>query len=107
MVSGTRDLTTTGYNHCQDKCPVCGKGFCGTPEWVYVREIKGHYKRLCSYKCMRAFDKAKEEKRKAEAKKHIQEMEQRLAQLTDSKEIVRLRKQIWLYKHRSSVDGIR
>ena len=37
-------------------CPVCGKEFLPTEEWVYKRAGK----RLCSYTCMRKYDKEHE-----------------------------------------------
>lgn len=35
------------------KCPICGKEFLSTDEWIYKRKNK----RLCSYSCMNEYDR--------------------------------------------------
>jgi len=45
------------------KCPICNRSFrVQYPElWVYKRYIDGHLRTLCSWKCLRAYEKEKEE----------------------------------------------
>lgn len=39
------------------RCPVCGKIFIHYPQHAYVRMIHGRDRKLCSYKCMREWDR--------------------------------------------------
>ena len=45
------------------KCPICNRSFhVQYPElWVYKRYIDGHLRTLCSWKCLRAYEKEREE----------------------------------------------
>ena len=36
------------------KCPVCGKMFIATVDWVYKKETKNGIKFYCRYNCYRA-----------------------------------------------------
>lgn len=46
------------------KCFVCGKEFILPPENVYKVNIKGRDQHLCSWSCLRSFQRAKEAKKK-------------------------------------------
>ena len=51
------------YTH-KFTCAYCGGVAYKTGQWVYTRlNGGGHQKFFCSYKCMRAFDKVRAEKR--------------------------------------------
>ena len=52
----------------EKKCHMCGKGFVvlHVDMWTYKRSERY----FCSYKCMRAFDKRKEERRRLNDQSH-------------------------------------
>ena len=61
----------------ESTCPVCGKSFFPTPEWVYNTGIYsgGILRRVCSYKChLKARDK---QKGKREIDKEMRELRDR------------------------------
>lgn len=64
------EITYSGYKvplyvsaneQMKKKCPICGTKFIANSQYVYKRNDKY----FCRYNCMRAFDKKKEEKKKA------------------------------------------
>ena len=41
------------------KCPVCGKTFWSSAEWVYKKRDVNYERIYCSWKCLRAEEKSK------------------------------------------------
>ena len=52
-----------------DVCPVCGKRFYKTPQWIYKLVYKKKIRVMCSYGCYRALEKKKDAELKARRKK--------------------------------------
>ena len=62
----------------ESKCPVCGKSFFPTPEWVYNTGTysNGVFKRVCSYKChLKAREKPKGKRERVRAQLNIRDRE--------------------------------
>lgn len=52
------------------KCPVCGEEFIPAPEHIYnIKPPNRPRKLVCSYHCMRAWEKEKERKKNAKMDK--------------------------------------
>lgn len=51
------------YNWESVKCYVCEKEFIPAPEHLYKVKVKGRVKRVCSWGCMRKYEKAHEKKK--------------------------------------------
>lgn len=47
-----------------ETCPVCGKGFTPAPQHVYKVRIKSSDRHVCSWSCVRTWEKKHEAKRK-------------------------------------------
>jgi YHS domain-containing protein len=59
-IDGRRErMSESAYNWQERQCPVCGKTFIATAEWVYRRGGASMEHIFCSYKCLRKFDGSK------------------------------------------------
>ena len=46
-------------------CPICKNNFIPAPQHIWkIKSSSYHFKLVCSYKCMREFEKQKEGKKK-------------------------------------------
>lgn len=55
-------MTTKRYGIKLRKCPVCGKDYVYSGLWKFtIKEPKKKAKPVCSYGCVRAFEKEREQ----------------------------------------------